>query len=419
MVLLISVNKFDLKFAGAFAALTILVVFGCSACKRASITAPPPTVTETVDREKEALAKVEQDRGEPSGRNATVKIPEELKHYANRHRFLAVQAADLKPGSGAVAVDFADLVPLIEKHELVETKPYGDDYILYGVGQIVSDQPFEHYDSASGQSVVLAANEQAFKDEVQRASDQLKENTASLAHLEDELRRTSRRARARRVALSNEAAKSRKELSRLKARSKLLTIYYSDPKRRKSVLAEYELLADFARNFDDHSYDLSKADDRRRLKFRLLSFIRPEARDALVQIAHAYKQEFDRPLPVSSLMRPVQYQHELAATNANAAPGPTPPHATGLAFDLYYGFMTAAEQEYLMKVIARLKDDGRVEALREARDNIHVYVFGSGRRPDEKLIARAITKDFHRRAGDKSRATLRSKMSKRVPRKRR
>ena len=60
--------------------------------------------------------------------------------------------------------------------------------------------------------------------------------------------------------------------------------------------------------------------------------------------------------------------------------------STGLAFDLYYGYMSAAEQEYLMSVIARLKDEGRVEALREARSNIHVYVFGNGRRPDEKLV---------------------------------
>jgi uncharacterized protein DUF5715 len=414
----ISAKIFDLKITRAFAAFIILVVFACSACKHASTTAPP-NVTETVDREKEALTRVEQDRGEPTGRNATVKIPEELSHYANRHRFLAVQAADLQPNSGAVAVDFADLVPLIEKRGLVEMKPFGDDYILYGVGQNVSDDPFEHYDSASGQSIVLVASEQAFKDEVQRAWDQQKESTASLAHVEDELRRTSRRARARRSALSKEAAKSRKELSGAKARSKLLSTFYSDPKRRKSVLAEYQLLADFARYFDAHSYDLSNADDRRRFKIRLLSFIRPEARDALVQIAHAYKQEFDRPLPVSSLMRPVQYQRELAATNANAARGPTPPHSTGLAFDLYYGFMTAAEQEYLMKVIARLKDEGRVEALREARDNIHVYVFGSGRRPDEKLIARAIAKSFSRSASDKSRASSRRKMSKPVARKRR
>ena len=176
---------------------------------------------------------------------------------------------------------------------------------------------------------------------------------------------------------------------------------YADPNRRNSMLAEYQLLSDLARDFQGEAYDLNDSDARRRLKIRLLSFIRPGARDLLIQIAHAYREKFDRLLPVSSLMRPVQYQHELGATNPNAARGSAPPHSTGLAFDLYYGYMSAAEQEYLMSVIARLKDEGRVEALREARNNIHVYVFGNGRRPDEKLVARVIAGDKLRRP-DKS-----------------
>jgi len=48
-----------------------------------------------------------------------------------------------------------------------------------------------------------------------------------------------------------------------------------------------------------------------------------------------------------------------------------------------------------------LKDEGRVEALRETRDNIHVYVFSNGQRPDEKLVVRAIAEDKARRP-DKS-----------------
>ena len=52
-----------------------------------------------------------------------------------------------------------------------------------------------------------------------------------------------------------------------------------------------------------------------------------------------------------------------------------------------------------MSVIAPLKDEGRVEALRETRDNIHVYVFSSGQRPDEKLVVQAIAEDKARRPG--------------------
>jgi succinylglutamate desuccinylase len=49
--------------------------------------------------------------------------------------------------------------------------------------------------------------------------------------------------------------------------------------------------------------------------------------------------------------------------------------------------MTSAEQDYLMSIIAKLKDDGRVEALRENRNHIHIFAFPDGERPDERLIA--------------------------------
>jgi hypothetical protein len=73
-----------------------------------------------------------------------------------------------------------------------------------------------------------------------------------------------------------------------------------------------------------------------------------------------------------------------------------------LAFDLYYKYMSAAEQEFLMSTIARLKDEGRVEALRETRDNIHVYVFGSGRPPDETLVTRVLEREKAAKKGKNS-----------------
>ena len=403
---MISLNAPHHKIIAAITTFVLVAVIVCAGCKRAPVTASPP-VAETVDPEKEAVARVEEDRGEVAGRSATVKVPEQLKRYADRRRFLAVQATDLRANVDVIPRDFADLMPLIQRRELVEMKPLGADYILYGVGQNVSGEPFAHYDSDTRQDMPLAANEETLMAEVQRASDSVKESAARLAHLEIEWRRAPKPDRAPRAALSTEVATARKVLASAKTRSRLLAACYADPKRRKSMLAEYQLLSDLARDFEGEAYDLNDSDARRRLKIRLLSFIRPGARDLLIQIAHAYREKFDRLLPVSSLVRPVQYQHELGATNANAARGSTPPHSTGLAFDLYYGYMSAAEQEYLMSVIAHLKDEGRVEALREARNNIHVYVFGNGRRPDEKLIARVIAGDKLRRP-DKSGKKLRA-----------
>ena len=63
-----------------------------------------------------------------------------------------------------------------------------------------------------------------------------------------------------------------------------------------------------------------------------------------------------------------------------------PPHATGMAFDICYKFMAADEQNFLMEHVARLKAEGRVEALRERRNHFHVYVLADGP-PPEALIA--------------------------------
>lgn len=397
---MISLTVTHPKLILAVTALAGLAVVPCAGCKRATVTAPQ-TVAETVDPWKEAVGKVEQDRGEEVGRNAAVEVPEQLRHSADRHRFLAVQEADLKPRVDAISGDFADLVQLIQRRELVEMKPLGADYILYGVGYGASGEPLTHYDNATKRDVPLAATEEALMEEVRQSLATVKENAASLARLEAELRRVPRRDHTRRPILLKEVGHARTLLASTKARNKLLAAFFAYPERRKAMLAEHQLLSDLARDFEGETYDLNDSGGRRHFRIRLLSFIRPEARDVLTQIAYEYKEKFDRPLPVSSLVRPVQYQRELAGTNVNAARGPAPPHSTGLAFDLYYRYMSAAEQASLMSVIAHLKDEGRVEALRESRDNIHVYVFGNRRRPDEKLIAGVIASEKSRRPGKK------------------
>jgi Family of unknown function (DUF5715) len=371
-------------------ALAVLML-PCAGCKRVTVTSPAASAA-AVDPWKEAVRKVEQDRGEAMGRKAPVDVPNELRHYADRRRFLAVQAADSLAQVAAIPHDFAGLVLSIQRHQFFEMKPLGEDYILYGVGQNAGGAPFAHYDRATRQDIPLTPTDGDFKEEVIRALDSVKETKARLAYLEVEWRRAPKRDRARRAALLTEVSQARKVLASANAKGKLIAGFYSDPELRESLLGEYRLLSGLARDFEGEAYDLNDADARRRLKIRLLSFIRPEARDLLTQFARDYRKKFDRPLPVSSLVRPEQYQRELVGINANAARGSAPPHSTGLAFDIYYGYMSTAEQEYLMSEIARLKAAGRVEALREARENIHVYVFANGQRPDEKLISRAIAR---------------------------
>jgi hypothetical protein len=171
----------------------------------------------------------------------------------------------------------------------------------------------------------------------------------------------------------------------------VLAFYYQDYDRRRLLVGKYRALGDLASNLDGNRYGLDDPGDRRRFKARLLSFIRPEAREVILQIAHEYKEKFGRPLPVTSLVRTEEYQARLGRSGVrNATTISTPPHTTGLAFDVLYKFMTKDEQEWLMGNVARLEDEGRVEALRELTNHFHIFAFADGQRPNETLIAASL-----------------------------
>ena len=150
---------------------------------------------------------------------------------------------------------------------------------------------------------------------------------------------------------------------------------------------DYGAITALAANFGGYSYDLAQPSDRSRFQARLLSALRPEARAVLDEIARAYHQRFGKRLPVSSLVRTMQYQRRLTRVNPNASKLDLSPHTTGLAFDVLYKFMPNDEQNLVMREIARLEQEGRVEALRERRNCFHVYVFEKGQRPEDTLVA--------------------------------
>jgi hypothetical protein len=166
----------------------------------------------------------------------------------------------------------------------------------------------------------------------------------------------------------------------------LLAAYYRDPARAAMLFGEHRAVSELAANLDGMAYDLSDLGDRTRFQVRLLSFIRPEARDVLLPIARAYHQRFQRLLPISSLVRTERYQRRLSRVNRNATRVDIPPHATGMAFDISYKFMAVDEQNFIMEQVARLEAEGRVEALRENRNAIHVYTFAGGQRPSEPVV---------------------------------
>jgi hypothetical protein len=350
-----------------------------------------------------AMKKVEEDRAEATGRAAVVEVPAELKHYGDRRRFLAVQLAEARKLSYESPRDFCELVGLIRTGQLVEMKQFSDDHLLYGVGENATDALFTHYDLSTGKDIPLYSTYQDFQTDYDRWTATLVQLHERAAEIAKQLRLAKRRDRVRRKALMDELRDTRKSANELEENKSLIESFYRSAMKFSELSSEYQVLANLARDFGGQSYDLSRGEARRQMKVRLLSFIRPEARDVLLELSRAYKAKFDRPLPITSLVRTGDYQRHLRLTNKNAATTAVPPHTTGLAFDVYDYYMSGSEQQFLMEEIARMKADGRVEALRERRNHIHVFAFVAGKPPDDESIKAEVGKRKGRRA--KSRRT--------------
>lgn len=336
---------------------------------------------------KAAARKVEEARGVPVGRAASPRIPSELRHYAQPRRFLAIQVAETEEQDLRLPHDEAELIQLIRDQQLVRMNLLGEHYILYGVGGSATAEPFAHWDERGGTRVPLYDGWADYKDAEQELVAQIEAKKAEAAALRAQRARTSVRQRTRRRQLLAQARTAEREVAALRARRTRLASWYENYDRRRLLVNEYRTIQDFAADFDGKGFDLEDAGQRRLMRARLLQHVRPPARDLILELAEGYHRRFDRPLPVTSLVRDEAYQRHLGRTNPNATTIDSPPHATGLAFDVHYGHMTAEEQEHLMDELARMESEGRVEALRENRNHFHVFVFPDGRRPSDRLVA--------------------------------
>jgi len=207
-----------------------------------------------------------------------------------------------------------------------------------------------------------------------------------IASLNNQSRALTKRERTRQSDLQKQIATRQQELAATNEDKALLDRFYGTSDSRQKLLREYASLQALAKNFAGRSFDLNNPSDRQVLRVTMLSSLRPAALKILEEVAAAYHGRFNRPLPISSLVRPEQYQRALRRVNRNAVLIDTPPHSTGLAFDIDYRYMSAAEQTFLMAELARLKVAGRIEVIRERSANYHVFAFLHGTRPSDELI---------------------------------
>jgi hypothetical protein len=353
--------------------------------------APPPAVVPSeVNPWREAARLVEEDRGQPIGRAARVHVPAELRHYPEKKRFLALQVAGWMEKDYPIPKDEADLAQMIDRGEMVEVPAIGKDHILYGVGANATGEPLAHYDRATGREIPLYSRYDLFEDAASQWSATAEARKADAAAASAQAAKLPRAQVRKRRALLAEARHARQEAAALEKQRREAAAWYDDPDRRRTLVAERQTVDDLAQRLGKRRYDLDDPQDRRAFRGRLLSFLRPPARDRLLDLAARYHAKFGRPLPVTSLVRTEQYQRQLGETNPNATRISIPPHTTGLAYDVYYHYLPGPEQDTLMEMVAEDERAGRVESLRENRDHIHIFAFADGRRPPETLVAEAL-----------------------------
>jgi hypothetical protein len=340
-----------------------------------------------------AVEKAKEDRGETGG--AALEIPTQLRHYEDRHWFLATQVAEVKKFNLQPVQDFVDLAAMIQRGEIVSLPAVTDTYILFGVGAGVDGDPFTRY--VANQNFELN-DEGGLRDAYARLE-------AAHAKLQKEISDLQAQAQSHFAALKNRTDTKQDELeSEITARQQelksndgdkaLINQYYGQssgsPASGPKLWRDFDSLQALAKDFGGRSFNLDDSSDRQTLKVYLLSSLRPQALKILEEIGKRYRDNFDRPLPVSSLIRPEQYQHALRRVNRYAVLIDTPPHSTGLAFDIDYRYLSVAEQNFVMNELARMKDEGRIEVIRERGANYHVFAFIDGQRPSDELITASL-----------------------------
>jgi hypothetical protein len=336
-----------------------------------------------------SMEKVKEDRG--ANGNVGLEIPPQLRHYPDRHWFLATQVAEVRKFNVQPVQDFVELAAMIQRGELVPVEAVTDTYILFGVAARADGGTFTRY--VANQSIELN-DDAGLREAYARLGSAHADLQKQISALQTQLAAVKKGDSAKQDELQTELTARQQELKSSEADKAQLDQYYGQsngsPDNRPKLWRDYDSLQTLAKSYRGRSFNLDDANDRAALKVYLLSSLRPEGLKVLEEIAKLYHDKFDRPLPVSSLVRPEQYQHVLRRFNRYAVLIDTPPHSTGLAFDIDYRYMSGAEQNYLMAELARMKDEGRIEVLRERGANYHVFAFIDGQRPSDDLITASL-----------------------------
>jgi len=354
------------------------------------IPAPVNQISETSSPQQDpnawenAVNRAKEDRSTDPKTAGALIVPPELRHYDDRHWFLATQVAEVVKHNLKTCQDYVDLAAMLQRGEFVPLPAVTETYVLLGVGAKADEGIFTKF---VGDQSIEPYNEAEITEAYKRLNEKKTTLQSNIAELNRELETVSQHDADKRAELEKTVAVVEQVLKSTDEDKRSL-----EPNNRRNLLRDYESLQELAKNFNGRSFNLEDASDRQALKVNMLSSLRPAALKVLEEIASSYHRQFNRPLPISSLTRPEQYQHTLRRYNRYAVLIDTPPHSTGLAFDIDYRYMGAGEQTFVMAELARMKQEGRIEVLRERGANFHVFAFVNSTRPDDNLIAAALDK---------------------------
>lgn len=107
-------------------------------------------------------------------------------------------------------------------------------------------------------------------------------------------------------------------------------------------------------------------------------YLRPWARLLLERLASQFRARFGQPLRITSLVRTVSYQRQLARRNGNAAAATGPKasaHLTGACLDISKKGMTRSQQAWVRNVLYQLRSKKYLYAIEEfTQPTFHVLV---------------------------------------------
>src|SRR5438105_10930283 len=199
-----------------------------------------------------SMEKVKEDRG--AAGNVALEIPPELRHYEDRHWFLATQVAEVKKFNVQPVQDFVDLAAMIERGEVVPVPAVTDTYILFGVGARVDGGVFTRY--VAKQNIELN-DEAGLRDAYARLETAHVNLQKEISGLQTQLAALKKRDSTKQDELQQEITARQQELKSNDENKAQLDKYFrqsGSAESRPKLLRDYESLQTLANNLRGRSF---------------------------------------------------------------------------------------------------------------------------------------------------------------------